>query len=130
VDVPRPRLPTNNAGNLRQTEPSAFVFAPWTGAPLTDWDRVTKALQEACGTNGWTRHDLRRIGATMLGEMVELPDINEAALSHVSIRSPLAATYNRSCYRPQGAAALLPLADALAGIEAGVAKVVPPHAMA
>jgi hypothetical protein len=37
----------------------------------------------------------------MLGEMGELPDIIEAALNHVSIRSPLAATYNRSRYRPQ-----------------------------
>jgi hypothetical protein len=42
----------------------------------------------------------------MLGEMGELPDIIEAALNHVSIRSPLAATYNRSRYRPQVAAGL------------------------
>ena len=71
---------------------------------------------------GWTRHDLRRTGATMLGEMGELPDIIEAALNHVSIRSPLAATYNRSRYRPQVAAALQRLADALDGIEAGAAR--------
>jgi hypothetical protein len=47
-----------------------------------------------------------------------------AALNHVSIRSPQAATYNRSRYRPQVAAALQRLADALDGIEAGAAKVV------
>ena len=63
----------------------------------------------------------------MLGEMGELPDIIEAALNHVSIRSPLAATYNRSRYRPQVAAALQRLADALDGIEAGAAKVVSLH---
>ncbi len=62
----------------------------------------------------------------MLGEMGELPDIIEAALNHVSIRSALAATYNRSRYRPQVAAALQRLVDALDGIEAGVAKVAPP----
>jgi hypothetical protein len=45
-----------------------------------------------------------------------LPDIIEAALNHVSIRSPLAATYNRSRYRPQVAVALQRLADALEGI--------------
>src|ERR1700679_2199710 len=72
----------------------------------------------------WHRHDLRRTGATLLGEMGELPDIIEAALNHVSIRSPLAATYIRSRYRPQVAAALQRLADALDGIEAGAAQVV------
>jgi hypothetical protein len=49
-------------------------------------------------------------------------------LNHASIRSPLAATYNRSRYRPQVAAALQRLADALDGIEAGGAEVVPLHA--
>jgi hypothetical protein len=46
-----------------------------------------------------SRHDLRQTGATMLGEMGELPDIIEAGLNNVSIHSPLAATYNRSRYR-------------------------------
>jgi hypothetical protein len=64
----------------------------------------------------------------MLGEIGELPDIIEAALNHVSIHSPLAATYNRSRYRPQVAATLQRLADALDGIEAGAAEVVPLHA--
>jgi hypothetical protein len=61
----------------------------------------------------------------MLGEMGELPDIIEAALNHVSIRSALAATYNRSRYRPQVAVALQRLADALDGIEMGAADMVP-----
>ena len=55
----------------------------------------------------------------MLGEINELPDIIEAALNHVSIRSALAATYNLSRYRPQVAAALQRLADTLDEIEAG-----------
>ena len=125
MDLLRSRLPTDDAGNPQRPDPSALIFATSTGAPLGNWDRETKALQEASGTEGWTRHDLRRTGATMLGEMGELPDIIEAALNHVSIRSPLAATYNRSRYRPQVAAALQRLADALDGIEAGAAKVVP-----
>jgi integrase len=101
-----------------------LVFRTVAGSPISNWDRETKVLQEASGTEGWTRHDLRRTGATMLGEMGELPDIIEAALNHVTIHSPLAATYNRSRYRPQVAAALQRLADALDGIEAGAAKVV------
>ena len=125
LDLLRCQLPTDEAGNPKLPDPNALVFATSTGAPLGNWDRETKALQEASGTEGWTRHDLRRTGATMLGEMGELPDIIEAALNHVSIRSPLAATYNRSRYRPQVAAALQRLADALDGIEAGAAAVVP-----
>jgi integrase len=125
MNLLRSRLPTDDTGNSDRPQPSAFVFATSTGAPLGNWDRETKALQEASGTEGWTRHDLRRTGATMLGEMGELPDIIEAALNHVSIHSPLAATYNRSRYRPQVAMALQRLADALDGIEAGAAKVVP-----
>jgi integrase len=106
-------------------KPEALIFATSPGAPLMNWDRETKALQRASGTSGWHRHDLRRTGATMLGEMGELPDIIEAALNHTSIRSPLAATYNRSRYRPQVAAALQRLADALDGIEAGAGEVLP-----
>jgi len=103
------------------------VFAGRGGKALTDsaWELATGEIQKVSKTIGWHRHDLRRTGATMLGEMGELPDIIEAALNHVSIRSPLAATYNRSRYRPQVAAALQRLADALDGIEAGAAKVVP-----
>lgn len=91
---------------------------------LANWDRETKAIMEDSETTDWTRHDLRRTGATLLGEMGELPDIIEAALNHVAIRSPLAAIYNRSRYRPQVAAALQRLADALEGIEKGAGTVV------
>jgi integrase len=91
------RLPTDGTG--KTTEPNALIFATATGAAVSNWDRETKVLQKASGTGGWTRHDLRRTGATMLGDMGVSPDIIEAALNHVSIRSPLAATYNRSRYR-------------------------------
>ena len=97
--------------------PGDLVFKNDAGGALANWDRETKAIMKASGTAEWTRHDLRRTGATMLGEMGELPDILEAALNHVSIRSPLAATYNRSRYRPQVAAALQRLAEALDDIK-------------
>lgn len=109
------------AAQLRRLGPGkadALVFATSKGGHLTNWHRATQAVMEASGTAGWTRHDLRRTGATMLGDMGELPDIIEAALNHVAIRSPIAATYNRSRYRPQVAAALQRLADTLDGISA------------
>lgn len=117
-----------HAANGATPAADAFVFASEGGKALANWDRETKRLMAASGTTGWTRHDLRRTGATLLGEMGELPDIIEAALNHVAIRSPIAALYNRSRYRPQVAAALQRLADALDGIENGAGAVVPLHA--
>lgn len=108
--------------------PDGLAFTASTGGKLVNWDRETKALMQASGTTGWTRHDLRRTGATLLGEMGELPHVIEAALNHAAIRSPIAATYNRSRYRPQVADALQRLADALDGIEAGAAIVTPMRA--
>jgi integrase len=125
IELLRSRLPTDASGGLRQPDPSSLVFTTSKGTRLGNWDRETKIIHEASGTEGWTRHDLRRTGATMLGEMGVLPDIIEAALNHVSIRSPLAATYNRSRYRPQVAAALQRLANALDGIQAGAGQVLP-----
>lgn len=80
---------------------------------------------EASKTAEWALHDLRPTGATMLGEMGELPDIIEAALNHVAIRLPSAATYNPARYRPQVAAALQRLAFNLDGIAEGAGKLMP-----
>jgi integrase len=127
VTLLRERLPKDEDGNATKPVPASLVFATGSGGHLSNWDRETKAIMEDSKTTGWTRHDLRRTGATMLGEMGELPNIIEAALNHVSIGGQLAATYNRSRYRPQVAAALQRLADALDGIEEGASKVVPLH---
>jgi integrase len=117
LDLLRERRPeTPKAGEL--------VFRTKGGGALINWDRETKEIQEKSRTAGWTRHDLRRTAATMLGEMGDPPDIIEAALNHAGIHSQLAATYDRARYRPQVAAALQRLADALDGIEASAAQVV------
>lgn len=116
--------PLDKAGRPITPKPEALLFPTRGGNPLDNWDCATKEIMTASKTSGWTRHDLRRTGATMLGEMGELPDIIEAALNHTSIRSRLAATYNRARYRPQVAEALQRLADALDGIEQGGAQVV------
>lgn len=114
--VPLSRQALEMLRALGPGKPGALVFATRNGGHLTNWHRATQEVMKASGTAGWTRHDLRRTGATMLGEMGELPDIIEAALNHVVIRSQLAATYNRSRYRPQVALALQRLADALDAI--------------
>lgn len=117
VPLSRQALAMLKAVKPKRARPSDLVFHTSTGGQLLNWDRETKAVAKLSKTEGWTRHDLRRTGATMLGEMGELPDIIEAALNHVAIRSTLAATYNRSRYRPHVAAALQRLADALDLIE-------------
>ncbi|HQU11103.1 MAG TPA: tyrosine-type recombinase/integrase [Acidiphilium sp.] len=105
--------------------PVDYLFPTGTGGRLSNWHKATVAIQRASNTAGWHRHDLRRTGATLLGEMGIMPDIVEAALNHVAIHSALASTYNKSRYRPQVAEALQLLADALDGIENGAAEVVP-----
>ena len=124
VPLPRQAIDLLRARRPEQPDLGAPIFATSRGGQLPNWDRGTKEIMAASGTAGWHRHDLRRTGATLLGEMGELPDMIEAALNHAAVRSPLAATYNRSRYRPQVAAALQRLADALDGIEAGAGEVV------
>jgi len=97
--------------------PDRRVFANARGSALGNWDRSTKRLHALSGTAGWHRHDLRRTGATMLGELGVEPHVIEAALNHVAIHSAIAAVYNRARYRPQVACALQRLADTLDAIE-------------
>ena len=110
----------------KKPKPAELVFATASGAPLASWDKATKVIHAASKTADWSRHDLRRTGATVLGDLGVLPDIIAAALNHVSIRSTLEANYNRSRYRPQVADALQRLADTFDEIEAEGRKRMPP----
>jgi integrase len=105
----------------KDAAPTRRVFCTSSGKALGNWDRETRRVQEASGVGGWHRHDLRRTAATLTAELGVVPDIIEAMLNHVAIRSSLAATYNRSRYRPQVANALQRLADDLDAIEAEAA---------
>ncbi len=123
VELLKSCQPKDKTGKILTPGSDVLIFQARGGGRLANWDKGTKTVMVESKTEGWTRHDLRRTGATMLGEMGEMPDIIEAALNHTSIHSPLAATYNRSRYRPQVTAALQRLADALDGIESGGAKI-------
>jgi integrase len=105
-------------------KPEQRIFPAQGGGKLVNWDRATKDVMKVTKTAGWTRHDLRRTGATLLGEMGIEPHVIEAALNHASIHSQLAATYNRARYFPAVETALQMLADHLDGIAAGGAEVV------
>jgi integrase len=96
-------------------DPGALVFrtAAKRGADgrLVNWDRETKRLMHETDTSGWTRHDLRRTGATLMGENGVEPHVIEAALNHMALHSRLASTYNRARYLPAVRKALQALAD-------------------
>jgi integrase len=110
-------------------DPDALVFPSDNGiTKLANWDRACKSFMDTSGTSDWTRHDLRRTGATLLGKAGVETHIIEAALGHVSIHSQLAATYNQSRYEPQVRAALQKLADQLDIIAKGGARVLPMQA--
>jgi integrase len=105
--------------------PDALIFPAPRGGLLTAWDRATQQFMAASGTSGWHRHDLRRTGATLLGELGTEPHVIESALNHAHVSTQLASVYNRFRYGPQVADALQRLADALDGIAAGSATIVP-----
>ena len=98
---------------------SDLVFVNSVDRKMGNWHRVQLALYEESGTSGWHRHDLRRSGATLLGEMGTDPHVIEAALNHITIHSRIASIYNRARYRDQVAEALQMLADKLDAIGGG-----------
>jgi integrase len=110
-----------------EANPAGLVFVGVNDKPLGNWEGATKRFQIVSGTGGWTRHDLRRTAATLMGELGVQPAIIEAALNHVQIHSQIASVYNKARYRPEVAAALQKLADLLDGIESGGAEVRPLH---
>jgi integrase len=107
------KIEIQGGGMLRGVRPVDLVFFNGAGGALANWHKAQTFINEASKTEGWQRHDLRRTGATLLGEMGVEPYIVEAALNHTSIHSALAATYNQSRYRRQVADALQRLADHL-----------------
>jgi integrase len=105
----KPRLTLSDLQRVVDDHPSAASagFAVRWIRPVLKW---------ASSTEGWHFHDLRRTGATMLGEMGVEPYVIEAALNHVSIHSQIAATYNVARYRDAVRGALGKLGEKLASL--------------
>lgn len=110
------KLPTQARAFLAEHKPTTcnegdLVFPNEVGNPLTGWDLATKSIHKSSKTSGWHRHDLRRSGATMMGELGVDPHVIESALNHAVIHSTLAGIYNKSRYSDAVAVALQTLAD-------------------
>ncbi|GAA5264576.1 hypothetical protein ACOSOMT5_P1000 [Acidiphilium sp. MT5] len=116
IPLPRQVLNFIIARRPENWRPDDLVFPNEAGGALGAWDRVTKHLFDVTGTSGWTRHDLRRTAATMMGEMGTPPHVIESVLNHATIHSSLADTYNRSRYLTEVGEALQKWADWIDGL--------------
>jgi integrase len=131
--IPLPRQAIAALG--KPGTPDALVFPSKQGTPLADnWDRETKRIHKASGTDDWHRHDIRRTAATMVGDLGFAPHVAAVVLGHKDItggtgleqvQTKLAggatAIYMRARYAQEHRLALQALADELDRIN-GVAE--------
>ncbi|MDB2579286.1 integrase family protein [Tateyamaria sp.] len=86
------RLPLSGAAlDLLKTLPGytkgagdAFVFPNRDGGRIDNWNRIAEQVQKGSKTSDWTRHDLRRTGATLLEELQVPVQTVEAILDHTN----------------------------------------------
>ena len=90
-----------------------LIFRGERGGRLQNWDRWSKALMLATGTEGWDRHSLRRTTATMAGELGAPPHVISALLGHRNIGDQLTAGYSKARYAAEVGEVLQLVADRL-----------------
>jgi hypothetical protein len=81
-------------------------------------------VDAASGVTGWRWHDLRRTARTGLSRLGVPPAHAEAALNHVSHRTPLEKIYDHHDYRPEILAALRLWQGHVAGLVGATAEAV------
>jgi len=64
--------------------PEDFIFPSSRGGRLCNWGRTQETINNATGTSGWHRHDLRRTGATILKQLGIAPAIIDTLLCHIN----------------------------------------------
>jgi len=84
------------------------VFASVAGTPFNAFDTPKLKLDKAAGVTGWTLHDLRRTGKTLMQRAGVRPDISERVLGHAM--GAIEATYDRHSYLTEKRDALEKLA--------------------
>jgi integrase len=132
--IPLPHQAVALLKGRQRREADELAFPSSRGGVLSNWDRETKKLQEASGTSGWHRHDLRRTVATMLGDLGFPPHVVSIVLGHMHVAEGATAVYALSRYEREHGDALQALADALdrisgdeVGLRAGPAASVGRH---
>jgi len=103
---------------------SDWIFTVDGRYPISSFTRLKKKLDKTSGVTGWTLHDLRRTGRTLMADLEVLDETAERVLGHS--QGGLMATYNVSRHRKQKTAALLALeADLLRIVNKPEGNVVP-----
>ena len=96
----------------------AFVFGIGQRG-FSGWTRAKRALDQRSGVSGWTHHDLRRYGSTVMNnEGIAPPHVVEATLGHVT-GSKVSRHYNWSGYQEQAKVALNLWGDRITRLKSG-----------
>lgn len=111
LKLPKQAIVFLQAHKKAQPKKDGFIFPNENDKVLTSWNVFAHSIKKRSRTTGWHRHDLRRTGATIMGELGVDPHIIESALNHTVIHSSLSTIYNKSRYSSGVADALQQLAD-------------------
>lgn len=91
-----------------QKRHDAFVFSTRPETPIRPGAKLIRVIHKETGTSGWRFHDVRRTGATLMGEGGVSRFIIERVLGHAD--QSVTAIYDRHTYRDEKRAALKVLA--------------------
>ena len=96
-----------------------YVFAGRGDGPFNGFSKSKERFDAKCGVSGWTLHDLRRTGRSLLSRAGVRPDVAERVLGHAI--PGVAGVYDRHRYDTEKA-------DALARLAALIETIVNPAA--
>jgi integrase len=106
-EVPLTPLAVTRLDSLPRFAGSDWIFTINGTHPRSTFTRPKSKLDEASGVTGWTLHDLRRTGRTLMANLEVADETAERVLGHSL--GGLMATYNVSRHRKQNMAALVAL---------------------
>lgn len=106
-------IPLSNAakdvlGSALRIEGVPYIFT--TGSePISGFSKFKEDFDKACGVEGWTLHDLRRTGRSLMSRAGVDPDVAERCLGHVI--AGVRGVYDRYAYHAEKRAAFEALAQ-------------------
>ena len=106
-EVPLTPLAVTLLRSLPRFAGSDWIFTINGTHPISSFTRPKSKLDKASGVTGWTLHDLRRTGRTLMANLEVADETAERVLGHSL--GGLMATYNVSRHRKQKMAALVAL---------------------
>jgi integrase len=106
-EVPLPPTAVALLRSLPRFAGSDWIFTINGTNPISSFTRPKSKLDKASGVEGWTLHDLRRTGRTLMANLEIADETAERVLGHSL--GGLMATYNVSRHRKQKMAALVAL---------------------